>query len=109
HRCYPVSGYSLYRTYRTFDMFDTFDTFDTFDAFDTFTYYSEKYEVKPVEFEESKPRGANRADALVKQKKEIMDMRDNGYSYAQIAEWLNAKGVIVSVSTVHRFIRGFKK
>ncbi|KPB34626.1 Uncharacterized protein AC515_2826 [Pseudomonas savastanoi pv. phaseolicola] len=38
-----------------------------------------------------------------------MDMRDNGYSYAQIAEWLNAKGVIVSVSTVHRFIRGFKK
>ncbi len=90
-------------------MFDTFDTFDTFDAFDTFTYYSEKYEVKPVEFEESKPRGANRADALVKQKKEIMDMRDNGYSYAQIAEWLNAKGVIVSVSTVHRFIRGFKK
>jgi hypothetical protein len=53
--------------------------------------------------EVQKPRGVKQR-LLIVHKKEIMNMRDAGYSYTQIANWLEGKGVLISSATVCRFI-----
>ncbi|HGJ5877893.1 MAG TPA: hypothetical protein ACHBZ9_02085 [Arsenophonus nasoniae] len=50
-----------------------------------------------------KPRGSKR-DLLVAYKKDIFFMRSKGYSYQQIVDHLKDKELIVSISTVRKFL-----
>lgn len=50
-----------------------------------------------------KPRGA-KLPLLEQYKDDIIEMRKKGYSYKQIADWLNNKGITVTPMTVNRFV-----
>ncbi|WP_290609006.1 recombinase family protein [Arsenophonus sp. ENCA] len=50
-----------------------------------------------------KPMGA-KTPLLEQFKSNIFEMRQKGYSYRQIADWLNKKGITVTPMTVNRFV-----
>ena len=50
-----------------------------------------------------KPRG-KKSTLLERYEKEIFSLRDEGYSYQQIVDFLKEKKIIVSISTVRKFL-----
>lgn len=54
---------------------------------------------------EMKPRGGNKMELISQYRTDILKMRSQGFSYPQIVSWLNSSGVIVSVSSISRFVR----
>jgi intein-encoded DNA endonuclease-like protein len=56
-----------------------------------------------------KPRGGNKADLILRYKEDILKMRFQGFSYPQIVSWLKSNGIIVSVSSISRFVREQQK
>lgn len=52
-----------------------------------------------------KPRGGNKMELISQYRMDILNMRAQGFSYPQIVSWLGSKGVIVSVSSISRFVR----
>lgn len=61
-------------------------------------WYLDLYEECVLE----KPRGVKQG-LLEPYREEIERMRSEGFSYRQIAEWLEKKGVVVNKVTVGRF------
>ncbi|CNM03556.1 hypothetical protein [Yersinia pseudotuberculosis] len=54
------------------------------------------------------PKGQKRGQ-LLKFEKEIFELRNNGFSYRQIVEFLKNKGCKTSIPTVQRFVAGKTK
>lgn len=50
-----------------------------------------------------KPRG-KKIDLLERNRKEIFSLREKGYSYQQIVKHLKGEGLIVSISSVRKFL-----
>lgn len=53
--------------------------------------------------EMTKPTGFRR-NRLEPHREKILKMRESGYAYRQIVDWLKSEGIDVALSTVQRFV-----
>ncbi len=56
------------------------------------------------EFQQKTPPRAKRSK-LLPFRSQILTLRDNGYAYGQIADWLATNGIVISPERLGRFIK----
>lgn len=50
-------------------------------------------------------RRGNKSEALLPWRKDITELREKGFSYQDIANYMKSKGISVSYKTISRFLK----